>query len=166
MDKYIAEALKSTGTRKSPRQDAKPAAVIRHPTPAPAPAQAARPAPRPTPAPIERPRTPSTPPHSVVARTSSHPRTPTPPNAAPIAVARTRSASASPLAIARARELGLAPADVPAALPRSRAPQASSSHLPQADDLELATDFDEDTVPEMTAACVLTDQDDVGVRRS
>lgn len=195
MDAYIAEALKSTGTRKAPKTDAPPVA-------------AARPAPETTPPPPGRPRTASAPPHSVVARTSSQirtpdapvvGRTPTPSNVGPAvgrtptpnglrartpsvpptfddsplasidrarrptppppAVARTRSASASPLAIARARDLASVEP-----LPHTRAPHASSTQLPQVD--ELDTDFGDDTIPDMGAVAALTDQDDRGVRRS
>ncbi len=109
-------------------------------------------------------------PNGLRARTSSVPptfddsplasidraRRPTPP---PPAVARTRSASASPLAIARARDLAMVEP-----LPHTRAPHASSTQLPQVD--ELDSDFGDDTVPDMTAVAALTDQDDRGVRRS
>lgn len=208
LDAYIAEALKSTGTRKASNAEVKPAAEIRRAEP-PAPSQ--RPAPATTPPPTARTRTASVPPHSVVARTSSQIRTPAPSNEAPAvgrtptpsgirartpsvpptfddsplasidrarrptppppidrtrmpAVARTRSESTSPLAIARARDLAMQGSAPVEPLPRTRAPHASSTMLPQADDLDC--DFGEDTVPEVQALTALTDQDDRGVRRS
>lgn len=126
LDAYIAEALKSTGTRKAPKTDGPPV-------------PAARQAAATTPPPAGRPHTGSAPPHSVVARTSSQVRTPTaPPN-----TARPAPSNAAPIVgrtpTPNAPAIGRTP--TPSAVrPRSSSVPPRSSGVPATfDDSPLAS---------------------------